>query len=189
MRFRGTLFSAALTALFVLAAPLRAFTLLESEQKVPVLRGDTFRTHFHLAQAALCDGSVKLKPGEYDVQILSMGDGSVRATFFDKSGRKAGEARGIIAVLRKAQAGAPGAAHAETQKVQASSAHKVAPAASEQLSLNFSKIGFGPESKSSVHPQGQKLDLEIVAGDGGHAILIGLLVPAVQKVRGAPAKK
>jgi len=191
MRIAGRIRSLAVAALLVLSAPLGAFTLVEGNQKIPVIRGDTFRARFHLAQAALCDGSVKLKPGEYDVQVVSMGDGSVRASFFDSHGRKAGEANGIIAVLKPAPAaGAPGAGHAGSMKIQSNSAHKVAPAApTEQLSLNFTKIGFGPNSKASVSPQGQKLNLEIVSTDGGHGILIGLLLPAVQKVRESPTKQ
>jgi hypothetical protein len=196
MRVRSGLLPAAVAAFLVLEAPLGAFTLVESNQKVPVARGDSFRAHLSLNQAALCDGSVKLKPGEYDVEIVSMGDGSVRSSFFDRSGRKAGQARGIIAVLKQGPAsaappsGAPAGGNAASMKIQPNAAQKVAPAApTEQLSLNFTKLGFGANSRASVSPQGQKLNLEIVSNDGSHGILIGLLLPAVQKVREAAIKQ
>jgi hypothetical protein len=104
MRFSSRLFPGMVAAFLVIASPLGAFTLIESNtnQKVLVARGDSFRVHVQLGQAALGDGSVKLQPGAYNVEIVSMGDGSVRASFFDQTGRKAGEAHGIIAIIRPA---------------------------------------------------------------------------------------
>jgi hypothetical protein len=150
--------SLALIAILVASAPLGAFTLIElQEKKVPVVRGDKLRTHVRLSQAALCDGSVKLKPGEYDVEVLSMGDGSVRASFFDKNGRKAGEANGIIAVLKQGQAALkqgeaapPAGTNLPAVQSQGNAAHKVAPSSpSGQAAINFSKLGLGPSSRAS----------------------------------------
>jgi hypothetical protein len=180
----------AAAALLVPAATLTAFTLLESNQKVPVARGDTFSFEVTLPQAASADGTHTLSPNVLTrVDVVSMGDGSVRAKFF-QGGVFKGETHGIIAILRKASAPAaapPGQAPANSEKIQSSKAQKGAP--TEQLSLNFSKIGFGAGSKASAVPQGQKTNVEVLSTDGGHEILIGLLVPAVQKVRGSPTKQ
>ena len=56
------------------------------------------------------------------------------------------------------------------------------------MALNFTKLGFGPNSRPSFSRQGQKLNLEIPSQDGTKGIQIGLQVPAVQKVREAAAK-
>ena len=85
MRFNTKLFPGMVAAFLVIASPLGAFTLIESNtnQKVLVARGDTFRVHAQLGQAALGDGSVKLQPGEYNVEIYSMnpnGTGVARLT-------------------------------------------------------------------------------------------------------------
>ncbi len=211
MRFSRKVFPGVVAAFLVMASPLGAFTLLESNsnQKVLVARGDTFRAHVRLGQAALGDGSVKLQPGEYNVEIFSMGDGSVRASFFDLTGRKAGEAHGLIALLRPA-ATAPAStnvpavqsqgtnakvatARASTNvpavQSQGTSVQTVAPGSpAGQVALNFTTLGFAPNSRSSFRQQGPKLNLEILSQDGSRGVLIGLLVPAVQKVREAAVK-
>jgi hypothetical protein len=166
MRFNRRVLSGAAAAFLVMASPLGAFTLIESvgnQQKVMVARGDTFRVvHVRLSQVALGDGSVKLQPGEYNVGFSSMGDGSVRASFFDLNGRKAGEAHGIIAVLRTAQS----------------------PASSPRdPALHFAQLGFNGNSRSSFSQLGNKLNLEVLSSDGSRSILIGLLLPAVQNNR------
>jgi hypothetical protein len=180
MRKAAALFVATLLAS---AAPLAAFTLVE--------RGATFSTHVTLQQAALCDGSVKLAPGTYKLDVASMGDGSVRASFFDSTGRKAGEARGIIAVLKggtSAPAGAaPAGAANSTQKIQPAGELKIQGQATEAMSLNFTKLGFSENSRKAFRTEGQSLKLEVFSTDGGHSILIGLLLPAVQKAREAAA--
>lgn len=187
--------SLALAAILVATAPLGAFTLIEL-LVVQVPGGDSFRTHVRLSQVLLGDGSVRFVPGEYDVEVLSKGDGSVRASFFDKTGRKAGEAGGVVAVLKQGQAAlkqgeAAPPAGAKVPAVQApgAAAQKVAPSSpSGQAALNFTKLGFGPTSRSIIVQKGQKADLQIVSSDEKTQVLIGLLLPAVQKVREAAAK-
>ena len=118
-----------------------------------------------------------------------MGDGSVRASFFDQSGKTAGEANGIIAIIREAAAAPNAAGAAPAVQIQGAAAQKVAPGSpSGQVALNFTKLGFGPNSRPSFSRQGQKLNLEIPSQDGTKGIQIGLQVPAVQKVREAAAK-
>jgi hypothetical protein len=181
--------------LIVAASPLAAFTLIELE-KIPVTRGDSFRTHVGLSQTLLGDGSVRFLPGKYDVEVLSLGDGSVRASFFDKSGRKAGEAKGIIAVLKQGQAALkqgeaapPAGTNLPAVQSQGAAAQKVAPSSpSGQVAINFAKLGFGPNSRAIIVQKGQKADLQIVSRDEKTQVLIGLLLPAVQKVREAAAK-
>jgi len=149
MRFSTKLFPGMVAAFLVIASSLGAFTLIESNsnQKVLVARADTFRVHVQLAQVALCDGSVKLQPGGYNVEIFSMGDGSVRATFFDQTGRKAGEAHGIIAVLRPVAAPATNLPAVQSQ---GTNAQKVSPASPiREAALHFTALGFEPNSRSS----------------------------------------
>jgi hypothetical protein len=171
-------------ALLAFASPLAAFTVIE--------RGSTFEITVRLQQTALCDGSVKLNPDMYQVKIASLGEDKVLASFFDSKGRKAGEAHGIIAVLRQGAA-APGAAApgaANSQKVQpgADTLNKVQPGAAE-ATINFARAGFNGQSKIEFRPpEGRSQKLEITSQDGSHAILIGLLLPAVQKVREAAAQ-
>lgn len=160
-------------ALLASAAPLAAFTLIE--------RGSTFEITVRLTQAFLCDGSVRLEAGPYKLQVTSLGEDKVQAKFTDLKTGKTGEARGIIAVLRQDTP--------SEQKVQPGE-NKVQPGGA--VALNFTKLGFGPNSQVNFKPNGpQKVNLEITSHGGSHSITIGLLLPAVQKVReaaAAPAK-
>lgn len=104
-----------------------------------------------LTQPALADGSVKLAPGTYDVQVTRSADGSVRAGFF-QGGMKRGEARGIIAVRK----------------------------AGGEKTHTFASLGFNSSSPSSLKQNGQQLSLEI-GDPGTNQILVGLLQPAPQK--------
>jgi hypothetical protein len=139
---RSTALTLAFAAILVLSA-VRAPAAID-------FRG-AFDVRVTLTQAVLCDGSVRLAPGAYDVHVKSAGDGSVRAGFF-QGGVKKGESRGIIAVRK----------------------------ASTEKSPSLASLGFSSNSPSSLRPDGQKLSLEIGA-PGSNQILIGLLVPAVQK--------
>ena len=176
---RALVAAAVIVPLLVATGPLPAPIYMKYEA---IKKGEATETRVKLSQAALCDGSVRLEPGEYNLKIVSMGDGSVRASFFDKSGRKAGEANGIIAVLKHAQAEAPQALKGKNKAASDGSL----PA--ESLSLNFSKAGFVPGSRANVKQQGQNLNLEILSSDRTRAILIALLVPAVHKVRAAAGR-
>jgi hypothetical protein len=143
MKSRLVLAAGALAAVLVLSAVPAPASVID-------YRG-AFDVRVTLTQAVLCDGSVRLAPGAYDVHVKSAGDGSVRAGFF-QGGVKKGETRGIIAVRR----------------------------AGPEKSPSLASLGFSSNSPSSLRPDGQKLSLEIGA-PGSNQILIGLLVPAVQK--------
>ncbi|HKB79689.1 MAG TPA: hypothetical protein VKH35_08240 [Thermoanaerobaculia bacterium] len=191
MRIRSRVVAAMAAAVLATAAPLAAFVVIElipAQQRVHVMRGMTFRTQVRLAQAALCDGSVRLAPGMYNVEVFSLGDGSVRATFFDQTGRKAGEAKGIIAVLRQSanatallpavQKG-PGPVGTKANPGLPDARNNPGPPDVAARTLNFQTLGFQPASRTSFSQMGQKLNLEIASQDGSHGILIGLLLPAV----------
>lgn len=168
-----------LPALFVFLAaalPLAAFTLLESvpmQQRVRVNQGASFRSNVQLSQVALCDGSVRLQPGPYSVDFVSMADGSVRASFFDKSGRKAGEAHGIIVVNSRTAAAHP------TVNAAAAGGGGGAGKGGFTGPITFASLNFTTTSKSSFSQMANKMNLEVSSTDGGHSILIGLLLPAV----------
>jgi hypothetical protein len=98
-------------------------------------RANTLDLQVKLTQPALCDGSVKLAPGTYDVHFTTSEDGAVSAAFF-QGGVKRGTARGTITVRK-----AGGEARAHT----------------------FASLGFNSSSPSSLKLVGQKLSLEIGA--------------------------
>jgi hypothetical protein len=171
---------------FAVALPLSAFTLIEmvpTQQRVRVAQGAAFRTQVRLAQVALCDGSVRLQPGAFNVEIFSMGDGSVRGSFFDLSGRKVGEAHGVVIGILKQGNTVHSTALPATQlpAIQHGAAAKTAAPATPAMvaPITFATLGFQPNSKSSFSQMGQKLNLEVVSADGSHQVLIGLLLPAV----------
>jgi hypothetical protein len=146
------------------------------------------RTKVQFQQAFLCDGSVRFEPGLYDVSFKSLGDGSVRATISGngKTGHATGKVQGHEVV---AQGGLePGAAES-VQKIQPGAANAAATQGGKQASAppTFATMGFTPQSQASLQQQGNKLNV-IVKGQGSNQILIGLLLPAVQKVREAANK-
>jgi hypothetical protein len=182
--------SLGLAAILVATAPLGAFTLIEL-LVVQVPSGDSFRTHVRLSQVLLGDGSVRFLPGEYDVEVLSKGDGSVRASFFDKSGRKAGEASGVVAVLKQGQA--------------ALKQGEAAPPAGANVPRRAGTGGRRPEGRAVLAIRTGRLELRSSASDrsAGRSssirarsgppdrlqgredqILIGLLVPRPEGPRG-----
>ena len=65
------------TVLALAAPPASGFTLVEHGGEGALL----FRSIIAIDQAMMCDGSHKLPAGRYDVEVFSMGDGSVRAKF------------------------------------------------------------------------------------------------------------
>ncbi len=68
----------AVGAVLALATPpASGFTLVERGGPGTLL----FRSIIAVDQAMMCDGSHKLPAGRYDVEVFSMGDGSVRAKF------------------------------------------------------------------------------------------------------------
>jgi len=177
---------AALAAIVVsvtlaLASPVAAFTLVEANS--------FFDVFFTFERPVVTDGGKQLqKRMPYKVHVAAMGDGSVRASFFDSTGHNAGEARGIIAVLKQGAAvgGAGGAQNEEKwQKADTSLEHKHKIETGGQTALSFAKLGFTNNSRTSLKTEGQSAKLEILSTDGGHSILIGLLLPAVQKAPGA----
>ena len=89
MRFSTKLFPGMVAAFLVIASPIVAFTLIESNsnQKVLVARADTFRVHVQLAQVALCDGSVKLQPGAYNVEVRTEGRPQFERRIYVLSGK------------------------------------------------------------------------------------------------------
>lgn len=145
-------------ALVVTAALLAAPPLAAA---LPMPQGQTFSTRVTLQQEAVCDGSVRFAPGAYKLQVVSMGDGSVRGSFFDMNGRKVCEAKGKMQIVTPG----PPNSHA-----------------------TFSSLGFGENSRSTFTPEGKSLKLQVFSQDGTNQILIGLLLPAVQKVREAANK-
>ncbi len=127
-----------------------------------VAAGQTFQKGVVLETAVLCDGSVRLEKGTYDVKFESLGKNKVRATFF-QGGAKKGEASGIIAI--------DGSAGHVRRAV-----HRRGP----EKNISFNDLGLHPSSAHALQKQGDKLNL-VVGNQGSNQILIGLLLPAVQK--------
>jgi hypothetical protein len=126
------------------------------ERGVVVQGGLHFQKSIVLNTAAFCDGSVRLEKGTYDVKFESLPGNKVRATFFTGGVRK-GEAQGIIVV----------------GGVQP-------PGVKSGQGVKFEDLGLHPSSAHAFQQQGEKLNL-VVSGQGANQILIGLLLPAVQK--------
>jgi hypothetical protein len=178
--YRALLRTALASLLLLAMGPLPAPIYM----KIPA--GESFKTRVQLSQPVLCDGSVRLEPGAYDVAIRSLGDGSVRATFTGggKTGHATGKVQGNEGVV--VQGGLqPGAAES-VQKVQPGGANAVVVQGGRQPSAppTFATLGFTPQSQASFHRQGNKLNV-VLKGQGSNQILIGLLLPAVQNVREA----
>ena len=77
-----------------LAAAVLSLALTAGAAPIYMKLGDAFKTRVTLSEAAKTPGGGMLAPGAYDVEIAALGGQEVRATFFDKTGRKAGEANG-----------------------------------------------------------------------------------------------
>ncbi len=128
-------------------------------------------TRLELKNAVLCDGSVRLEPGSYDLHFKSMGDGSVHVTISGngKTCHATGKVQGHDGII--IQGGLqPGATNAVV--VQGGKQPSKAP--------SFATMGFTPQSQAIPQIQGNHLNV-IVNGQGTNQILIGLLLPAVQK--------
>lgn len=163
MRLRPTFFSALLSATTVASAMPTAV-----ERGVVVQGGLQFQKQIVLNETALCDGSVRLARGSYDVRFESLGGNRVRASFF-QGGAKRGEAQGIIVVNSRTQTGPGGGPHA---------------------ALTFTSLGLGAQSPHEMRKAGGDR-LELVVGQGANQILIGLLLPAVKQgiIAVEPAQK
>ena len=154
MNTRRNVLASGLASLLVLAmSPMPAPIYMN----IPV--GETFKTRVELPQAAFCDGSVRLEKGPYEIQIRSLGDGSVRATF------------------RHASVNGDGKPAEATGKVQG---HEFVGKQPANTPPTFAMLGFTPQIRATTQVQGNHLNV-IVNGQGSNHILIGLLLPAVQK--------
>lgn len=153
--------------------------------------GETFQTSVKLSQALLCDGSVRLEPGMYDLKIRSLGDGTARATFSGngKTCQATGKVQGHEGIV--VQGGLqPGAANS-VQKVQPGPGKSdgiiIQGGKQPSTAPSFATLGFAPQSPASFQQVGNKMNL-LLKGNGNNQILIGLLVPAVQKIREAASR-
>ncbi|HQQ77399.1 MAG TPA: hypothetical protein PLB01_08585 [Thermoanaerobaculia bacterium] len=152
----------------VLSASTAASAMPTAVESGPVVAaGQTFQKGVVLETAVLCDGSVRLEKGTYDVKFESLGKNKIRATFFQGGARK-GEANGIIIIGGSNQAlgGVRGPGPG--------------PAPGGTNAFSFNDLGLHPSSAHALQKQGDKLNL-VVNGQGTNQILIGLLLPAVQK--------
>jgi hypothetical protein len=182
MKSRHPLFASVVTAVLLLAvSPMPAPIFMN----IPNGQTLALRTKVEFNQAVLCDGSVRLEPGLYDVSFKSLGDGSVRATISGngKTGHATGKVQGHEVVVQGGLQ--PGAAES-VQKVQPGAANAQV-GRQPNAPPSFATMGFTPQSQASAQQQGAKLNL-VVNGQGSNQILIGLLLPAVQKVREAANK-
>ncbi len=175
LRLTSTLGAALLLAMGPLPAPIY--------MNVPA--GETLKTSVRLQEAALCDGSVRLEAGLYAVTIKSLGDGSVHATFTGngRTGQATGKTQGHEGVV--VQGGLqPGAANAVVVEGgrQPGAVNSVVVEGGKQPSVvpSFASLGFTPQSQTSSQKLGNHLNV-IVKGQGSNQILIGLLLPAINK--------
>lgn len=171
MKTRPTVLAGALASALVLAAaPVASAMPTAVEHGVVIQGGLTFQKTIVLNQAALCDGSVRLEKGSYDVRFESLGGNKVRASFF-QGGTKRGEAHGIIVVADsgKGQTGPGGGPHAAG-----------VPGASRTA---FGDVAFGPEYGFKTTSGKHEL---AVGGPGLNQILIGLSLPGATKLAPPP---
>jgi hypothetical protein len=138
------------------------------ERGVVVQGGLQFQKTIVLNTPVLCDGSVRLEKGTYDVKFESLPGNKVHATFFQGGTRK-GEANGIIIVNG-----------GSNQALGGSTGPGPGPGPGGKNAFSFEDLGLHPSSAHAFQTQGQKLNL-VVNGQGTNQILIGLLLPAVQK--------
>jgi len=158
---------AILLAAFVLAAAHVASAAPTAVERGVVVQGGLqFQKTIVLNTAAFCDGSVRLEKGTYDVKFESLPDNKVRATFFQGGARK-GEANGIVIVNGN-------------QAIGGVKGPGPGPGPGGKNAFSFEDLGLHPSSAHAFQTQGQKLNL-VVNGQGTNQILIGLLLPAVQK--------
>lgn len=179
MKIRRPLLTSALASLLVLAMqPMPAPIYMN----IPA--GETLKTKISLPQAVLCDGSVRLEKGSYDVLVKSLGDGSVRATISGngKTGHATGKVLGHEVVVQGGLQ--PGAAES-VQKVQPGAANAIVVQGGKQPTApSFATMGFTAQRQAALQKQGGRLNL-VLKGQGSNQILIGLLLPAVQSAREA----
>jgi len=148
---RNTLVALLLSATFAASAMPTAV-----ERGVAVQGGHQFQKTIVLDQNLKTEGGGTLPKGSYEVRFESLGSNKVRATFL-QGGTKRGEANGII-IVSGTQASPGGGPHIAVH--------------------SFGDVKFGSEYRFKQNAG--KLDL-VVGQQGTNQILIGLLLPAVQK--------
>lgn len=172
MKIRRPLLTSVLSVLLLVAmVPMQADTYGWTPA------GDTFKTSVKFERAFLVDGGARFEPGRYDVVVQSLGDGSVRTTFTGNG--KVGYATGK-GIWGKGNA----ASRAQIGQI------KAAPAGNHDQPNtvpSFASLGFTTQSPASFQQVGNQMNL-LLKGNGNNQILIGLLVPAVQKIREAASR-
>ena len=136
--------------------PAQTYTLSTSSPTLPAMA--TFQVNVKLTSQAKCGSTGILLPvGFYAVKIESLGPGSVRATFSGNG--KTCQTPGTLTATTTSQS---------------------LTTLSTSTTQTFTTMGFTSQSQVVIQTVGTKLNV-IVKGLGSNQILIGLLVPAVQK--------
>ena len=164
MRIRFTTVAGPVAALLLAASMVAPALPTAVELNTRLAAGDRFRKTVVLDHDLKTEGGQLLPKGSYEVEVSTTGGQNVQAAFFQGGVRK-GESHGIIIV-----GGTP--------------SHSKSRIGGSQTARSFSDLGLGAGTPHSLHRQGDKQNL-VIGQQGSNQILIGLLLPAVQKVREA----